>query len=207
VKHDVLNQHVLGVLVHSRPRHKAFLYTFNDTIKGDANTNIEGIRRTLASLYSDKAMPRIVAVQGDNASDNKCWAVLLFLGMLVYHKYTNIVYFSFLLVGHTHEDIDQLFSIISRHFKSLPPLEGKTPQAFATEMAASLEARFELESEPMLCTADCELHPTPEHTPPPVPPHSHLLNPLMLDLNRGGPASSNTEHEHRWNPAPFSPVP
>ena len=28
--------------------------------------------------------------------------------MLVYHKYTDEVILSFLLVGHTHEDIDQL---------------------------------------------------------------------------------------------------
>ena len=47
--------------------------------------------------------------QADNcASDNKCWTVLLFLGMLVHHGYTAEVYFSFLLVGHTHEDIDLL---------------------------------------------------------------------------------------------------
>ena len=63
VKHDILQQHVLGVLVHGRPRHRAFLYTFNDSIKGDANCNIEGIRQTLAALYSDKPMPPTTALQ------------------------------------------------------------------------------------------------------------------------------------------------
>jgi hypothetical protein len=155
VKHDVLHQHVLGILVHSRPKHKAFLYTFNDSIKGDANTNIEGVRRTLVLLYSGKPLPRTMAVQGDNASDIKCWSCLLFFAMLVYHRYTNVVYFSFLLVGHTHEDIDQLFSVISRYFRSLQPLEGKTPQAFESEMAVSVEGRFDVVSEPLLCTANC----------------------------------------------------
>ena len=103
-KHDMLRQHVLGVLVHSRPQHKIFLYTFNDSIKGGADVNIEGLRRTLAALYDKTPMPPRLDVQADNASDNKCWAVLLWFGMLVYHGYTREVYYSFLLVGHTHDD-------------------------------------------------------------------------------------------------------
>ena len=66
VKHDVLNQHVLGVLVHGRPRHTAFLCSFNESVAGDANTNIEGIRRSLVSLYGTAdapPMPRTMAVQ------------------------------------------------------------------------------------------------------------------------------------------------
>lgn len=104
-------------------------------------------------------------VQADNASDNKCWAVLLFLAMLVYHDYTKIVYFSFLLVGHTHEDIDQMFSVISRFFRTLPPLEGKTPQAFVREMVASLEDRFDVSAQPMMCTAAWSEQLTPLRNP------------------------------------------
>lgn len=117
VKHDVLNQHVLGVLVHGRPQHSMFLYTFNDSVAGDANCNIEGLRRSLCELFSEVPMPRTMYIQADNASDNKNWTVLLFLAMLVYHGYTAHIYFSFLLVGHTHEDIDQVFSILSRVFR------------------------------------------------------------------------------------------
>jgi hypothetical protein len=87
--------------VHNKPQHYVFLYPFNDSIKGDANVNIEGIRRTLASLYSDTAMPRTLYVQADNASDNKNWTLMLFFAMLVYHGYTTQVFFSFLMVGHT----------------------------------------------------------------------------------------------------------
>ena len=192
----MLSQHVLGVLVHCRPRHKVFLYTFNDSIKGDANTNIEGLRRTLVALYSgEQPMPRTLFVQvrplypnpacsfdrnpskppqGDNASDNKCWAVLLFLAMLVHHGYTKVVYFSFLLVGHTHEDIDQLFSVISRFFRRMGQFQAKTPQGFLTEMVGSLDERFDVVSEAMLCTADCALEavepdPRRKHRPPQPP--------------------------------------
>ena len=45
--HDVLDQHVLGLLAHVPGGKEPFLYTFNSTISGDANANIEGIRRLL----------------------------------------------------------------------------------------------------------------------------------------------------------------
>ena len=120
------------------------MYTFNDSVAGGANNNIEGLRRTLATEFATSHIPRTIYVQADNASDNKCWTVLLFFGMLVHHGYTAEVYFSFLLVGHTHEDIDALFSVISRFFRQIPnhAIEGKTPQSFQAEMAAALAERF-----------------------------------------------------------------
>ena len=65
--------------------------------------------------------------------------------------YTAEVYFSFLLVGHTHEDIDALFSVISRFFRQIPnhAIEGKTPQSFQAEMAAALAERFVAECDTM----------------------------------------------------------
>ena len=138
LRKECLAQHLLGVMVHGRPD-KIFLYTVNDSIKGDANLNIEGIRRTLAHLYESEPMPKTMYIQADNASDNKCWAMLAFLGMLVFHGYTNDVYLSFLLVGHTHEDIDQRFSIIARHFRSIDRVT--TPQQFEAELAQALHAQ------------------------------------------------------------------
>ena len=112
-----LHLHVLGVIVHGSPN-KHYLYSFNDTVKGDANLNIEGLHRTLVKYCGAQPLPRIIYIQADNASDNKNYAVLLFFGLLVKHKYVELVQISFLLVGHTHEDIDQLFSTLSRHIKS-----------------------------------------------------------------------------------------
>ena len=118
LKHNVLEQHVLGVMVHDQPN-RHYFFTVNPTISGSANLNIEGLRRVLVDRYgaSGSRFPRTMLVQGDNASDNKCWAFLLFFAMLVFHGYTLDVYFSFLIVGHTHEDIDQVFSILSRFLK------------------------------------------------------------------------------------------
>ena len=141
---EVLAQHVLGVMVHSTPQNKVHMFTFNDSVAGGGNNNVEGLRRTLAIEYAAKPMPRTLMVQADNASDNKNWTVLLFLAMLVYHNYTAECFLSFLLVGHTHEDIDALFSVISRHFRQIlgHMPEGKTPQSFQTEMGAALAERF-----------------------------------------------------------------
>ena len=135
---ECLTQHLLGVLVHGRPN-RSFLYAVNDSIKGDANLNVEGLRRTLASMYAQTPMPRTLYVQGDNASDNKCWTVVAFLAMLVFHGYTKEAFLSFLIVGHTHEDIDQLFSVISRYFRKLRKVA--TPQQFLCEVAASLQGQ------------------------------------------------------------------
>ena len=87
VKKEALQQHVLGILVHAQPTHSVYLYTFNDSISGDANVNCEGLRRMLVSRYSKTRMPRCLMLQADNASDNKNWCVLLFLAMLVYYRF------------------------------------------------------------------------------------------------------------------------
>jgi hypothetical protein len=161
------------ILLEPRPKIIAeYLYTVNDSIKGDANLNIEGLRRTYADLFWNTPMPRTLYIQADNASDNKCWAMVAWLAMLVHHDYTSEVrqcttlpahyphittvhrcdftefdwslrafcelqvYLSFLIVGHTHEDIDQLFSVISQFFRKLTHV--LTPQQFQQEIAAAL---------------------------------------------------------------------
>ena len=141
---EVLQLHVLGVLAHLPGGKRPFVYVFNDSIKGDANANIEGIRRTLVHLYSgDAKMPEVLYVQADNASDNKNWTLLAFFGMLVHHGYVREVQFSFLLVGHTHEDIDQLFSVLSKHFKSRHPQGLLTPQTFLSAVKEALQKHRE----------------------------------------------------------------
>jgi hypothetical protein len=53
-----------------------------------------------------------------------------------------------------HEDIDQVFSIISRWFRRLPNEEAKTPQSSLAEMTAALESRFIAKTAPLLATPD-----------------------------------------------------
>ena len=63
------------------------------------------------------------------------------------NRYTEEVMLSFLIVGHAHEDIDQLFSVLSRYLKKVGKVMG--PSEFQSElqnaMHASLRtAHFEL---------------------------------------------------------------
>ena len=165
LKHDVLEQHVLGVRVHDQPN-RHYFFTINSTISGSANLNVEGIRRVLVDQYSSRPMPRTMYVQGDNASDNKCWTLLLFFAMLVYHVYTNDVYFSFLIVGHTHEDIDQVFSILSRFLKGIGRVAD--PAQFDADLKAAMGDR-PAHFENMWCVFDWIKFLKPSlRTPPPV---------------------------------------
>ena len=41
-----------------------------------------------------------------------------------------------------HEDIDQVFSLISKHFRRLPPPQGKDPQSFLAEAEQALASKF-----------------------------------------------------------------
>ncbi|KIC70666.1 hypothetical protein DB44_GU00020 [Candidatus Protochlamydia amoebophila] len=56
-------------------------------------------------------------LQADNcAAENKNVYMLAFLSLLVSLDIFQEVYLSFLLVGHTHEDINQLFSTAQTKF-------------------------------------------------------------------------------------------
>ena len=62
--------------------------------------------------------PLVLYLQLDNtALENKNQYVLAFLAYLVQAGVFSAIHLSFLIVGHTHEDIDQVFSGVSAHLK------------------------------------------------------------------------------------------
>ena len=58
-------------------------------------------------------------LQVDNCGKNKNKTMFSFLTDLVRRGIFSKVKAGFLMVGHTHEDIDQFFSVISKHLKQL----------------------------------------------------------------------------------------
>lgn len=75
---------------------------------------LESIIRRLATLPPEKR-PRILFLQMDNApSECKNRFMIAFACWLVHMRIFTEVVFGFLLVGHTHEDVDQMFSQFSR---------------------------------------------------------------------------------------------
>jgi len=79
---------------------------------GDASTLDSG-----AAVYSGPGMkwPRRLHVTFDNASSEcKNQWMMRFLGLLVFHGIFEAITASMLLVGHTHDIVDQMFSVWSR---------------------------------------------------------------------------------------------
>jgi hypothetical protein len=58
-------------------------------------------------------LPLVLLIQLDNAClDNKKQYVFSFFSLLVYKGVFHEVYINFLIVGHTHEDIDTMYLIV-----------------------------------------------------------------------------------------------
>ncbi|XP_060583861.1 uncharacterized protein LOC132740023 [Ruditapes philippinarum] len=112
---DLLKTHITGVISHG---HGGF-HTFTDfnQFPHDPNLTITVILKMLLNTakVNDGRLPPVLYVQADNCvRENKNRYVLAFLQLLVEKKILNQVHLSFLPVGHTHEDIDARFSLISR---------------------------------------------------------------------------------------------
>ena len=114
---------------------------FHDTLLGGEtagmNGTVEYVLRVLTHLKAHSKLPnhptkRELHLQFDNCGDNKNWLVLGFAQLLVTSRLFTAVTVDFLPVGHTHENIDQMFRTVAgivRHDKvsamnTLPKLMG-----------------------------------------------------------------------------------
>jgi hypothetical protein len=76
-----------------------------------ANATIEVIQRTLRHLESQGPLPEVLYLQMDNCwRENKNRYLFGYLALLVFRRIFRTVFIHFLPKGHTHEDIDQMFS-------------------------------------------------------------------------------------------------
>ena len=112
-----LGNSLIGVLVHG-VEFKQFLVSH--AMKGGGNEMMTVLTTTIIELQEDyrsagKKWPDVLYLQLDNTcKDNKNKALMTYLSELVKMGVFKKVKCSFLYVGHTHEDIDQRFSVISR---------------------------------------------------------------------------------------------
>lgn len=98
----------MGCLVHGR---QPYAFTFWDNFKHGTNVTIESMYRVLADLVLDGPLPPRLFLQLDNTSkQNKSKFMIGWLAYLVQLGLFRVIVVSFLPVGHTHEDIDQMFS-------------------------------------------------------------------------------------------------
>ncbi|XP_053378700.1 uncharacterized protein LOC128548244 [Mercenaria mercenaria] len=112
-----MGTHITGVLSHG---HNLFM-NYVDLLEypHDPNLTINILLKSLLKIVKTKgSLPPILFLQADNCRrENKNKYVFAFLELLVRQRIFREVYFSVLIVGHTHEDIDAAFSKISRSLK------------------------------------------------------------------------------------------
>lgn len=96
----------------------SFAFTSMDSQSSGCDLTIEVLYRVLQLLQSmGYRFPGKAYFYGDNHTDIKTPAVLLFLAYLVRIGVFTHAKACFLLVGHSHLDIDQFFSVLSRYLK------------------------------------------------------------------------------------------
>ena len=105
-----LKMHLYGVLVHGR---QSYVFVIPDHEKQGHNSTIQCLWKVIVDQYfaNGKQLPPVLFVQLDNTTkQNKGRYVNAFLCLLIHFKVFTRIYVCFLPVGHTHEDIDQMFS-------------------------------------------------------------------------------------------------
>lgn len=108
--------HVTAVIVHG-PEGFTKVYTWYDEFPHDCNVLIECLLRTLRTVQEqreDGQLPPVLFLQLDNARTNKNKWFIWFLSLLVEIGIFDKIKLSFLMVGHTHNDVDQFFSLLLR---------------------------------------------------------------------------------------------
>ena len=107
---------LIGVLEHLPGRVRDLsLYTMAEDMETGANHVIEVFHRWLEKKISKGPLPPILLIQLDNCTrENKNKFFLGYLEILVSLGLFNEIHVSFLPKGHTHEDIDQVFSCTAR---------------------------------------------------------------------------------------------
>ena len=109
--------HLFGAIVHGvGPQ----LFPVYDTCPLGTNATIDVLHHVLVAEYARRggSLPPVLYLQLDNTVRQcKSRFVMAWLGLLVHWRVFQDVFVSFLPKGHTHEDIDQLFSQLAMWFR------------------------------------------------------------------------------------------
>ena len=105
-----LKLHMYGIIDHGR---KYMLLTYPYNVPGGGNATVHCLHRALSDRREaepDKPFPSSLVLQLDNTvKDNKNHTVLGYCGTLVALGLFKRVVLNFMLVGHTHNDVDGSF--------------------------------------------------------------------------------------------------
>ncbi|WAR04394.1 hypothetical protein MAR_019763 [Mya arenaria] len=114
-----IKTHISGVINHGKDKFTTYI-DINE-YPHDANLVMNILLRVIHdSIGRDDKLPEVLYIQADNcARENKNRFMLGFCELLIRLEVFREVHLSFLMVGHTHEDIDAQFSVISKTLRKL----------------------------------------------------------------------------------------
>lgn len=111
----IIDVHLLAFINHST-KLPSFLVC-HEGIRKDSNLTVLALAMALQGIA--QPWPAQLFIQADNCwRENKNQTVFAFCAWLVAHNLFKEVRFSFLIKGHTHEDIDQLFVALATYLKT-----------------------------------------------------------------------------------------
>ena len=146
---------IVGVIVHGVGH---WVYVVPPTVRGGASQTCTILHMVLEEALDylkkeKKPLPAHLWIQADNCGgDNKNHVVLGFCAMLVARGVFKTVQMNHLVVGHTHEDIDAFFAIISRILKGSPPRLG--PASGCLHLIIIVATSRATDRNEMLCDGD-----------------------------------------------------
>ena len=112
-EYNPYNLKLTGALAHGLPDDH-FFFLNDNTIPADTNMNILCLMKIIENLRERGKLKKMLHLQFDNTTaGNKTVRMYAFLGMMVQFKVFEEIIVEFLHVGHTHEDIDAVFSKIA----------------------------------------------------------------------------------------------
>ena len=115
---DRISSQIGSFIVHGHGTYGVF---WDETMPKDSNfwtsCLLEIIKDLKETAYKDKQFPEVLYLQADNATDNKNKTIFGMCELLRDMKVFRKIKYSFLPVGHTHEDVDASFGALSRRLR------------------------------------------------------------------------------------------
>ena len=112
---DNVDVHCVGSIIAGVGNFMEFSYA---NLPNNANLLIDTLHRNILRVHQHRrlkglGMPSVLCVELDNCNTNKSKALMAYCVHLVKMRVFTRIEISFMLVGHTHENIDQIFSTYS----------------------------------------------------------------------------------------------
>ena len=172
-----IKMHVYGALIHG---YRSIIATMPDHEAQGHNVTVQMLWQCINTHYREKLyLPKVLLLQLDNTTkQNKGQYLFGFLSLLVERGVFKKVLLSFLPVGHTHEDIDQLFGRFSIYLSAFNACT-------RTALGIAAEKSFTFEGEP----------PTVVHWDT-VANFSNWVQPYMAEENGDPSTKEVTRYRH-----------